>query len=246
MLASVAPRAPAQELQELTASAIWQAANSGRNPRALSRLLHQAIRDAGRECAWVSDYQILQRGEERLVIKAKCPSVPVYGIAVTRQPTPSFTVVGGDGLVGGFDIADGEIVSLDHPPAEGIFVGTPGSDARATRRSGEERRLPSWVLASAVLNLLVLFGIAALFFVVWRRARPLPPLDSETKDELMRTSREILPDIYRHPDGFYLVRGRHGKRRIFPWLVSAILYRDLGIKLLEHRAFHHPKSIARD
>ncbi len=243
-LASTIRPAPAQELKELTASAIWQAASSGRNPRALSRLLHQAIRDSGHECAWVSDYQILRRGEERLVIKAKCPSTPLYGIIVTRTPRPSFTVIGGDGLVGGFDVSEGEIVSLDHPPAEGIFVGPPDATTGANRHGGKERRLPPWVLASAVLNLLVVFAIGGTLFIVWRRAKPLPPLDSETKDELMRASREILPDIHRHPDGLYLVRGRHGKRRIFPWLISAILYRDLGIKLFEHRAFHHPKELA--
>ncbi|RMF14517.1 MAG: hypothetical protein D6757_06125 [Alphaproteobacteria bacterium] len=246
MLASITLPAFAQELKELTASAIWQAATNARNPRALSRLLHQAIRDAGRECAWVSDYQILQRGENRIVIKAKCPSTPIYGITVSRVPKPSLTVIGGDGLVGGFNVADGEIVSLDHPPAEGIFVGAGEPSASATRHDGRGRRLPAWVIVvSAAINLLVVVGIGGALLVVWRRAKPLPPLDSEIKDELMQASREILPDIYRHPDGFYLVRGRHGKRRIFPWLVSAILYRNFGLKLFEHRAFHHPKEVAR-
>jgi hypothetical protein len=58
-------------------------------------------------------------------------------------------------------------------------------------------------------------------------------LSSDDKDALIDESREIYPNIFHHPQGFYISRGGRGKRRIFKSTFSAILYRDYGIKLSE-------------
>ncbi|GIX16370.1 MAG: hypothetical protein KatS3mg119_0556 [Rhodothalassiaceae bacterium] len=221
-------------LKEVTAAALWQAAGQSRDRQAIARLLQQAIRGAGNSCAWVSDYQIVERTDSRLLFKAKCPGMPLYGVRITRGEGLELTVVGGDGLVGAFSAADGEIVSFDHPPSAGIFSAPPAE--REERTAGEPAPV---LLLGAALNilLLVLFVAAVVAAVlVIRRAQPLPPMDSATKNRLMLQAREVLPNVYRHPDGFYIVRGRHGRRRIFPWLVCALLYRDLGFRVLEHRA----------
>ncbi len=223
-------------LREITAAALWQAAARSRDRRAIARLLQQAIRGAGDVCAWVSDYQIVDRSTNRLLFKVKCPGMPLYGVRIERGAGFRMRVVGGDGLVGPFSPADGEIVSFDQPPAEGIFAGD------KTHKPQEDAARPRlWVLLSSAVNLLLMAAavVATVVAVViaLRRARPLPPLDSTQKNALMLESREVLPNVYRHPDGFYIVRGRHGRRRIFPGLISALLYRDLGIRVLEHRAF---------
>ncbi len=222
-------------LREITAAALWQAAERSRDRRAIARLLQQAIRGAGDVCAWVSDYQIVDRSANRLLFKAKCPGMPLYGVRIERGTGFRMRIVGGDGLVGPFSPADGEIVSFDQPPAEGIFAG----EIHRPQEDASDSRL--WILISSAANLLlataIVVAIVAAVIILSRRAKPLPPLDSTQKNALMLESREVLPNVYRHPDGFYIVRGRHGRRRIFPWLVSALLYRDLGIRFLEHRAF---------
>ncbi len=228
-------------LREVTAAALWQAADHSRDRRAVARLLQQAIRGAGNLCAWVSDYQIIEHSANRLLFKAKCPGMPPYGVRIERGERLRMQVVGGDGLVGPFSPADGEIISFDQPPSEGIFAG------EENRQPPEETNRPRWwILLSSTVNLLLLAAVIVTVVIVARRAKPLPPLESAQKNALMLESREVLPNIYRHPDGFYIVRGRHGRRRIFPWLISALLYRDLGIRFLEHRAFHFSGSRRKD
>jgi hypothetical protein len=58
-------------------------------------------------------------------------------------------------------------------------------------------------------------------------------LSSDDKDALIDESREVYPNIFHHPQGFYISRGGRGKRRIFKSTFSAILYRDYSIKLGE-------------
>ncbi len=217
-------------LREITAAALWQAAEHSRDRRAIARLLQQAIRGNGDVCAWVSDYQVVDRSANRLLFKVKCPGMPLYGVRIERGEGFRMRVVGGDGLVGAFSPADGEIISFDQPPSEGLFA------SERKRRRDETSRPHWWSLFSSTVNLLLLLVLIVAIVIMVRRARPLPPLDSTQKNALMLESREVLPNVYRHPDGFYIVRGRHGRRRIFPWLVSALLYRDLGIRFLEHRA----------
>ncbi len=223
-------------LREITAAALWQAAERSRDRRAIARLLQQAIRSGGDACAWVSDYQIVDRSTNRLLFKVKCPGMPLYGVRIERDTGFRMRVVGGDGLVGPFSPADGEIVSFDHPPAEGLFT---SDQTHQSQKDAAHPRL--WILVTSFVSVLVGLAIVAAIVIAVvaaaRRAKPLPPLDSTQKNALMLESREVLPNIYRHPDGFYIVRGRHGRRRIFPWLATALLYRDLGIRVFEHRAF---------
>jgi hypothetical protein len=58
-------------------------------------------------------------------------------------------------------------------------------------------------------------------------------LSSDDKDALIDESREVYPNIFHHPQGFYISRGGRGKRRIFKSTFGAILYRDYSIKLGE-------------
>ncbi len=60
-------------------------------------------------------------------------------------------------------------------------------------------------------------------------------LSSDDKDALIDESREVYPDIFRHPQGFYIARGGRGKRRIFKSTIGGILYRDYGLKIGEIR-----------
>jgi hypothetical protein len=60
-------------------------------------------------------------------------------------------------------------------------------------------------------------------------------LSSDDKDALIDESREVYPDIFLHPQGFYIARGGRGKRRIFKSTIGGILYRDYGLKIGEIR-----------
>jgi hypothetical protein len=101
--------------------------------------------------------------------------------------------------------------------------------------AAQQHRFRSW--------LLVINGVAVglLTLGVWgylrsrRRSKSARDfgLSSDDKDLLLDESREIYPGIYHHPQGFFLARGRRGRRRLFRTALFAILYRDFGVKLGE-------------
>ncbi len=101
----------------------------------------------------------------------------------------------------------------------------------------KENRFKAWML---ILNGV---GLAFLLFALWAylsgRRRRQDVLDwdisSDDKDALLDESREIYPNIFQHPQGFFISRGRRGKRRLFRGAFPAILYRDFGLKISEIR-----------
>jgi hypothetical protein len=107
--------------------------------------------------------------------------------------------------------------------------------AGAEPPAAEQQRFRSW--------LLVINGIAVglLTLGIWgylrsrRRSQGVRDygLSSDDKDLLLDESREIYPGIFQHPQGFFLARGRRGKRRLFRTALFAILYRDFSIKFGE-------------
>ncbi len=115
-------------------------------------------------------------------------------------------------------------------PPVGTEVAGSGPDAA----TGAKHR---WLWIANGLGLAV---IALGGFVLWRsRRRAAGPddwgLSSDDKDVLIEESREVYPDIYQHPQGFFISRGGRGRRRIFKSTLGAMLYRDYGLKVGEIR-----------
>lgn len=58
---------------------------------------------------------------------------------------------------------------------------------------------------------------------------------SEDKDRMLEESAELKPDFYIHPSGLFIVRGKRGKRRLFPNRLYAYLYWRYGWKIAQIR-----------
>jgi hypothetical protein len=104
--------------------------------------------------------------------------------------------------------------------------------------------------ASSGLSAMTVFNIAAAGLVILALLKYLMSgssspsgissdrmngLNSRDKDLLLEQSEEYLPDIWKHPEGFFISKGRHGKRRFFRSAAFAYLYRDFGVRLRELR-----------
>jgi hypothetical protein len=102
------------------------------------------------------------------------------------------------------------------------------------KTEAQQKRFRSWLLVinGAAVGLLTL-GVWGYL----RSRRSIKARDwglsSDDKDLLLDESREIYPGIFLHPQGFFLSRGRRGKRRLFRGALTAILYRDFGVKIGE-------------
>lgn len=208
--------------------------------------LAAAIRRSGRSCERVSDYQVFTRTETMRTLKVKCPGQEIYGLTVWRNGQA--IIYGGDGMLRALDTDDGPVVTLYGSPlreGQGTAAprGTPQIVAAPASQVVERPGTPLWLVIAIAANVLLLslVGIGALLF--WRAegakanlaSGHLGTLTSDDKDRLTEESREVLPDIYHHPMGLFIARGRHGKRRLFRNLLFAMAYRDWGLKLREIR-----------
>jgi hypothetical protein len=52
---------------------------------------------------------------------------------------------------------------------------------------------------------------------------------------MIEESQEIYPDYWLHPTGIHIIRGRHGKRRVFDKKLYAMMYYRWGFKFRQLR-----------
>lgn len=160
-------------------------------------------------------------GREINVPKAP-PLAPLSGTPSVSTPPGSLPAVA--------QPATPQPVAATHPVPAGPATGEPGAE-------GETHRFRSWLLLVNGIGLA--FLMLALYGYLRSRRRRNDILDyglsSDDKDLLLDESREIYPNIFQHPQGFFISRGRRGKRRIFRSAFPAILYRDFGLKMGEIR-----------
>ncbi len=215
--------------------------------RQIAAYLKEALIVSRRLCERVADYQVFLEQPNRVVIKAKCPGRPIFGITVANNGFLS--VYGGDGMLASFSVTDGPVVTLQ---SEEVVVAEYQTDQpREAEKEPQAVPMPArppispWIIASLAINIFVIGALLIGVFFIWKwigtkQEKPVKAprnsrFSSSDKDDLLTESKEILPDIFQHPDGVFIVRGRHGKRRIFPIIITAILYRDYGVKLFEVR-----------
>lgn len=225
------------------AADLYVAVTQNQSSDVVAPLLERAVRQARRPCAPLRDYQILPaRGDVR-TLKVKCAEQPTY--ALTLSPKDGVRVTGGDGTVHPIDPVDGPVTAVwgmrvERYLADEAQKGGPAPEtqtgkqakAMATAAFPEEDDWNHSLWAGALLTLLL-----ALPLAVWFGLRPSPALGftSEDKDQLVDESQEVLPEIYYHPEGWFIVRGQRGKRRVFRTLLFAYLYRNYGLKVREVR-----------
>ena len=214
----------------------------------LSRLVARHVQG----CSRVTDYQVYRSGTGYRQLKIKCPEQPLFALSIDRNGV--YQLQGGDGTVSPMAMSDGQIVTVFGVRAEEYM-------RQAARAGTDTDRLPEtvaaaplapaanepeeksimrrgWWLAIVAVNILLvgLFVWAALKFLRPGREAAMSGwrnLTSVEKDFLLDEAAEVLPEIFRHPGGIYIARGRRGKRRLFKSLFFAYLYANFGWKLGE-------------
>lgn len=222
---------------------VYEAVDRGASRDVVGQAILDALGAASRPCPRLMDYQVQRPTSGLRRIKIKCREQRLYAMAIAENGTVSVT--GGDGTVSPMKLSDGPIITmLGVDLQEYLAQSAAGAQGRAVDgaesapfvQPADEQRAPSRFLtfASAALALFVL--LSALGVIFYDRAKanllaPLRNLPSSAKDELIAESRELYPNIWQHPGGAFIARGKRGKRRLFSSLAGAYLYRDFGLKV---------------
>lgn len=223
---------------------LFAALKGGASDEELEKLVSETVRELVSDCVRVKEYQVYRSTDQSRTLKVKCLERPLY--AVTIGASGEAFVSGGDGTIGQMRLSDGPIKAMLGVRVEEYIETAKAedkaeADALAAERAAAEGHPARRLLARGA----VAAGIVFLLWLSWmglkearRHRRSLSRwrgLDSEMKDQLVDESEEIYPDLYRHPEGVFIARGRRGKRRLFSSLVFAYLYCRRGIKLFEIR-----------
>jgi hypothetical protein len=255
--ASKKPAKPADDAQALAAlkpgagstaspiktsqRALFDAIAQERSSDVIAQLIKLNLDAAVRACPQVSAYQIFRYSTGERTLKVKCAHQPIYALRVTGSG--EFMVHGGDGTVTDMLPSDGRVYTIFGAPLRTYAAqeraaasGSPnmpppamgGIDAKV-----EERARMVLIGTGALAIIALLFGLRALFGQRRNTNEFAWGLNSMDKDMLMDESREIYPNVFKHPRGFFIARGRQGKRRLFRSALGGMLYRDLGLKIGE-------------
>ena len=228
--------------------ALFQAIAQEKSQDAIALLIKQNLDSIARPCLQVRAYQIYRFSTGERTLKVKCAKQPIYAVRVTADG--AFIVLGGDGSVPDMLPSDGRVYSvfgetlktyLDQEKVRekashqgGTAIGSAKIHMKDAE-TAESAAWPKWLMIGNAL--LGLFALTLILRAILFRRKGDPDfawgLNSMDKDMLMDESREVFPNVYRHPRGFFIARGRKGKRRLFRTALGGMLYRDLGLKIGE-------------
>jgi hypothetical protein len=239
--ATAAPDPALLALQPATAR-LYAALRGGASDEEAERLVSAAARELDLDCPRVKEYQVYRASARSRTLKVKCIERPLY--AITVGPSGEGFVAGGDGTIGPMRLADGPIKAMLGVRVEEYIAETrqaaANEAAAAPPPAVDEHPARAWlarIAAAAGLGLAAWLGWLAVR-ERRRQTRSLSRwrgLDTEAKDQMIAESEEIYPNLYRHPEGVFIARGRRGKRRLFSSLVFGYLYSSRGFKLFEIR-----------
>lgn len=224
---------------------LYVAVSQGQSSDVVAPLLERAIAKSGHVCKPLRDYQILPGSGAVHTLKVKCAERPTY--QMTLHPKTGFQVTGGDGSISPIDPREGPVTAVWGVRAEHFLAAETSQRPAAAPVAKVAKKVVAATTAgplpgnkdwenglwpAALLTLLL-----ALPLLIWlnMRSTQVVGFTSADKDQLMEESREVLPEIFQHPDGWFIVRGQRGKRRVFRTLLFAYLYRNYGLKLREVR-----------
>lgn len=232
---------------------LFHALKGGADDEELEKLVSAVVVELDVNCPRVREYQVFRSSARARTLKVKCTERPLY--AITVGASGEGFVSGGDGTIDQMRLQDGPIKAvmglrveeyLANEQAQARAAQSPDgdavlpADARAAQRTVETHRGRQW-LAGLAMGVGLAAGGAVLWLIVRERRRQRRAysrwrgLDTAAKDQLVEQSEEVYPNLYRHPEGVFIARGRRGKRRLFSSLVLAYLYASRGIKLFEIR-----------
>ncbi|MDO9488249.1 MAG: hypothetical protein Q7J32_07730 [Sphingomonadaceae bacterium] len=234
------------------------ALNEGGNVREIAGLLRDSVNSLGGICPNVTHYQVYRQTITVTTLKVACTNRPLYLLSVDTDG--GMLADGGDGQVEPMDSEDGTITAAPlaeassktyvDPKAGAAAIGAKPaaagggvvSSGPAAAVGGGDTPLGWMRWLFALIAMLVAFIAYTIYRSFTRPAMVTAPrvqLDrrysSEDKDTLVDESEEIGSSMWVHPSGLYIVRGRHGKRRIFPNWAFAQIYHVWGIKIRQIR-----------
>lgn len=224
--------------------------NESGNVREIAGLLRDSINSLGGICPNVTHYQIYRQTISVTTLKVACNNRPLYLLSVDTDG--GMLADGGDGQVEAMDPSDGTISAAPatgsggtsslgaapgSAPTNGAITSAPVAGNNANEAPQGWTR---WLFALMALL------VALIAYIIYQRltravsaAGAMQRLDrrysSEDKDRLIEESRQLGASMWRHPSGLYIVRGRQGKRRLFPSWMPAQIYRLWGIKIRQIR-----------
>jgi hypothetical protein len=217
--------------------------------------LRDAVNSLGGICTSVAEYQKVAPPPGMLAHKVKCGGRPVYLLTVDRNG--KMLLDGGNGSVQAIRPTDGPVITESGAAAAGaprkdpfgrvndqIPVEDVKRDPTANRKDaiiapGDPRAWARWLLiglffAAALVGLLMYNRFKYYGRYVPSASAPLR-FPSEVKDLMIEESQEIYPDYWLHPTGIIIIRGRHGKRRVFDKKLYAMMYYRWGFKFRQLR-----------
>ena len=216
-------------------------------PAIIALRLQALVRIFRYRCTRLTDYQVYSQRTNIVDFKAKCSGDPLYGVTVASNGYVA--VYGGNGILSGFNRTDGLILSF---AGDGDLQGDSSLTVeQAVGNTVERLDLDNEVNAISVVGIVSgMLGFILLFALIWWRAwkhkltrKPrerMKPMQkhrvsasTNDKDLFVAESEEVSKNIYRHPIGFFIARGKRGKRRFFKSRIWARLYASLGLRLFE-------------
>lgn len=226
---------------------IFAAVNRGSEPATVAIRLQSLVRVFRFRCTRLTDYQVFSQRTNIIDFKVKCSGDSLYGVTVASNGYVS--VYGGNGIISSFNRNDGLILIFDN---EGALSGdrslTVGQAVGETvdRLELEEDINVIYVMGTiaSTLGFLLIFGL--IWWRAWhyrqtrkprQRMKPMQKhrvnASSSDKDAYLDESEEVSKNVFKHPQGFFIARGKRGKRRFFPGRVWASLYASRGWRLFE-------------
>ncbi len=235
-------------------SQVYRALTDG-DPSAYAGFIRDAINSLGGICPNVKAFQRVGPKSKLLTYKVRCGKRPLY--LLTVDEVGRMLVDGGDGRVPAMLAGDGEVMDSTGESIEGDKAVKNGKKVDdeipldevakagpvAASSVGAAAHPQKWLKLVAIIVVAAsLFAAIALFlrFNASNGAAPRASsaprrYPSELKDAMIAESQEVLPDMWLHDSGVYIIRGRHGKRRVFAYRWNAMIYYRWGYKILQLR-----------
>lgn len=259
---AVAPPATAQNLIDTDdprqlALDIYSGVQRASDPAPIALRLQAVIRIFRYRCTRLTDYQVYAQRTNIVDFKAKCSGDAIYGVTVASNGYVA--VYGGNGILSGFNRTDGLILSFAN---DGDLQG----DSALTVEQAVGETVDRLDLEDEV-NLVSILGIVAgtlgfimAFSLIWWRAwkfkqsrkprQRMKPMakhrvgaSTSDKDLFIDESKKVGTGIFKHPDGFFISRGKRGKRRFFKSFLWAKLYATRGWRMFEISAPNREESV---
>lgn len=231
----------------------------GTTNAAIGALLRDSVNSLEGVCPDVGSYQVFRQTKDTTTLKVECSDRPLYLLSIDDKGR--MLLSGGDGRVGPMQGIDGPIVvtGVAHGDAEKAAAAPPEpsggliTDPRVndeipvaavdadngSEAAGNPAGWMRWAFAATLATIGLLAFL--LYSRLLLRARTLGrdkrglAYSSADKDRMIAEAQPVATDIWEHPSGLFIVRGRHGKRRLFPSRFSAHLYRRWGLKISQVR-----------